>query len=78
MAQISEHIIFLNRKIYSYNQMRKTIFDLGSNTGKNNENPSPQLTHIHNSIIMSSVDTTENVLSNVYRKSDMKNYVHLQ
>ena len=48
--------------------MRKMIVDLGS---KNNENTSPQLTRLHNLLLMSIVDTTENYLSNVYRKYKM-------
>ena len=52
--------------------MRKNIVNLGSNTGKKNDNSSTQLTYIQNSLLMSIFDTPENILSNADRKSDMK------
>ena len=39
--------------------MRKMIVNLGSKTGKNNYNFSPQLTHLYNSLLMNIVDTPE-------------------
>ena len=72
MAQISEHTNSPIQKKYSYDQMIKMIVNLGSKTGENNYNSSPQLTHLHNSILMSIIDTPEKDLSNVDRISDMR------
>ena len=72
MAHISEHINSSNHKIHSYVQMRKMIVNLGSNKGKNNESSYCQLTHLHNSLLISIIDTSENYLSNVDRKYDMR------
>ena len=48
------------------------IVNLGSKTGENNYNSSPQLTHLHNSLLMSIIDTPEKDLSNIDRISDMR------
>ena len=48
------------------------IVDLGSKTDNNNNNSSPKLTCLHNSLLIIIVDTPENNLSNVDRKSDIR------
>ena len=70
MAQISEHINYSNQKIHSHDQMIKMIVNLGSKKGQNKD-ASCQITHLQNSLLISIVDTPENYLSNVDRKSDM-------
>ena len=65
MDQISEHINSSNDKMYSYDQMRKNIVNLGSKKGKNNNNSYTKLTCLHNSLPMSIVETPEKDLSNV-------------
>ena len=71
MDQISEYINFSNHRIHSYDKMRNMIVNLGSKKGKNNNNHSPQLTRIHNSLLITIVDTHENYLSNIEGKYDM-------
>ena len=78
MDQIGEHINSSNRKIYSYDQMSKMIFNSGSNKVKIKDNFFPQLTHLQNSLLMSIFNTPERDLSNFDGKTDMRNYVHLQ
>ena len=70
MDQISEHINSSNQKIHSYDQMRKNIVNLGSNTCEENNNSTLQLNHLQNSLLMNIVDTPENDVSNFYRKLD--------
>ena len=57
MAQISELINSSNQRIHSYDQMIKMIANLGITKGENNDNSSPQLINIYNSLLMSIVDT---------------------
>ena len=57
MAQISEQINYPNKKIHSYNQMRKMIIDIGSKKGENNDTYSPQITRLQNSLLMIIADT---------------------
>ena len=64
MTQISEHINSSNHNIHSYDQTRKMIFNIGSEKGKNNDNPSPQLTHQQTMLITFIVNNPENYLSN--------------
>ena len=52
--------------------MIKDFLKLVNNKGENNDNSSPQLTHLQNSLLMNIVDTPEKYLSNVDRKSDMR------
>ena len=68
MAQITEHINSSKRKINSYDQMSKKIFNLGSKKYKNKNKFTCQLRRLHNSLLMSIVDTPEKDLSNIYRK----------
>ena len=49
--------------------MSKIIIFLVSKNGDNDDNSSPQLSHQHNSLIMSIVDTPEKDSSNVEGKS---------
>ena len=58
--------------MHSFNQMRKIVVNLGSDKGEKNDNFSTQLTHIHNSLLMSISNSPKNYLSNVDRKSDMR------
>ena len=71
MDKITDHKNSSNHNIYSYDQTRTTIFNLSSNKGKNNNNSCPQLTHLHNLLLMSIVRTPEKYLSNVDGKYDM-------
>ena len=48
------------------------IFNLGSKKCENNDTSIPQLTHLLNSLLISTVDTPEKYLSNFDRKSDMR------
>ena len=48
------------------------IFNLGSKKVENNENYSPQLTSLHNSILVRIFDTPYNIFSNVEGKSDIR------
>ena len=57
--QISEHINSSNNKVQYYYKMSKMIVHFGSKKGKNYDNSSPQITHLHNSLLMSIVDTPE-------------------
>ena len=68
MDQISEHIYSSNKKIHSYDQMRKNIDNLGSKKCENNNNSTYQLRQLKNSLLISIVDTTENYLPNVDSK----------
>ena len=68
MAQISDGNNSTNHKIHSYDQTRKMIINLGSWKVKNNKNSSPQLTRLHNSLLMRIFDTPEKDLSNVEGK----------
>ena len=72
MDQISEHINSSNQKIHSYDQMRKNIVNLGSNTCEDNNKSTRQLNHLQNSLLMNIVDTPENDVSNFYRKLDKR------
>ena len=71
MAQISEHINTSNHKIHYYGLMRRIIVNWGSKKGENKVKSYPQLTCLHNSLLMSIFDTPEKGLSNVDGKSDM-------
>ena len=51
--------------------MIKIVVNLGSKKGKNREKSSPQLTGLHNSLLMIVVNTLEKYLSNFDGKSDM-------
>ena len=64
MAQISEHINSTNHKIHYYDQTIKNIVNLGNKKGKKKDNASPQLSCLHNSLLMSIVETPEKYLSN--------------
>ena len=72
MAQISEHVNSSNHKIHSYDQMSKLIVNLVSKKCENNNNSTCQLNHLHNSLLMSIVDTPEKDISNVDRKLDKR------
>ena len=71
MVQISEHISssILNK---SCDQMRRMVVNLGSNKCENNKNSSPQVTHIHNSLLIIIFNDTENYLSNIDERYDMR------
>ena len=71
MDQISEHINSSNHKIHSYDQIRKSIVNLGSNKCENNNNSTFQISCLQNLLLMSIFDTPEKYLSNVDCKSDM-------
>ena len=58
MSYITEHINSSNHNIHSYDQMSKFIVNLSSKKGKNNQNSSHQLTHLHNSLLLLTYDTT--------------------
>ena len=68
MARISEHINSSNHKIYSYDQIRKMIVNLGSKKCQNNKNSTCQLNRLRNSLLMSIVDTPEKDVSKFDRK----------
>ena len=72
MAHISEHTNYSNHKILFNNKINKMVVDLGSKKGESNYNCSSQLTRLHNSLLVSFVNTIETYLSNVDRKSGMK------
>ena len=57
MAQISEHGNDINHKVHYHDKMSKRILNLGSKKGDNNNNLSPQLSHIYNSLLVIIVDT---------------------
>ena len=57
MDQISEHIKSSNHKIHSHDQMSKMVVNLGRNKFEYNNNSTCQLNHLHNSLLMSIVDT---------------------
>ena len=61
MSQIIEHMNSSNRKMHSYYQTSKIIVNSGSKKGENNDNPSLQLNHPKNSLLMSIVHTPENI-----------------
>ena len=48
---------FSNHKINSQDQTNKMVVKLGSKKGDKSYDPSPKLTHPHNKLIMSIVDT---------------------
>ena len=48
------------------------VVNLGSNKCENNKNSSPQVTHIHNSLLIIIFDDTENYLSNIDERYDMR------
>ena len=52
--------------------MRKIIVNLVSKRGKNNDNYTYQLRRLHNSLLISIVDTHEKDLPNVDNKSNMR------
>ena len=68
MAWISEHINLSNQKIHSYDQMRKIIVNLIIKKYEDNNNSTCQLNHLHNSLLVSIVDTPEKDVSKFYRK----------
>ena len=70
MSQISEHINSSNHQIYSHDQMRKFIVNLGNRKFKNNNNSTCQLSRLHNSLFISILDTPEKYISNIDRKID--------
>ena len=70
MDQFSEHVNSSNHKIYSRDQMRKNIVNLGSKKYK--KNSAFQLNHLQNHLLLSIFDTPENDLTRVDRKSDMR------
>ena len=72
IAQIIEHIISSNKIIHSYDQMRKMFVSFISKKGENNDNSSPQLTLIHNSIPIIIVNNPGKDLSIVDGKSDTR------
>ena len=72
MSKINEHVNFSNQKIHSYDQMRKFIVKWGSKKFESKNNSTCQLNNIHNSLLMSAVDTPEKYLSNFDRKQDMR------
>ena len=59
MDPISEEIHSTNHKIRSYDQMSIIITNWISNKGGSNYKYSPQLSRLHNSLLMGIVDTTE-------------------
>ena len=59
MDRISEHINSSIQKIYSYDQMRKMIFNLGNKKCKNNNNSTCQLISLQNSLLMCIFVTTK-------------------
>ena len=65
MAHNSEHINYSNQKMHSYDKMIKMIVNLGSNKCKNNNNPTCQLSHINNFLLLSIVGTPEKDSPNV-------------
>ena len=71
MGHIIKHINSSNKKTHSYAQMRKILFNLGSNKQK-------KMTPTHDNspytewVIMSIVDTPEKDLSNIDQKSDTR------
>ena len=69
MAWISQHINSKNREIRSYGQMRKFILSLVSKIYYKKDNFYPKLTHLHNSLLMSIVETTKKDLSHSEGKS---------
>ena len=50
MTQISQHVNSTNHKIHSYDKMSKMIVNLGSNKDDKNDDHSPQLSHLQNSL----------------------------
>ena len=70
MSHISEHINSSNHKIHSYDQMIKIIVNLGTNKFEDKNNSTCQLNHLHNSLLMSIVDTPEKDVSTFDRKLD--------
>ena len=56
----------------SHDLIRKMIFNLGSKKCENNDTSSCQLTSLHDFLLITIVDTSENDLSNVDRKYDMR------
>ena len=72
MAQISEHINYLNHKIHSHDKMGEIIVNLINNKFENNNNSTGHLNHIHKLLLMNIVDTPENKVSNFDRKVDNK------
>ena len=71
MSQINEYINSSNLKKY-YNKVSKMIVKLVINKGKNKDNTYPQLIRLHNSLLMSIFDTSENYLSNVEGRYDIR------
>ena len=69
---MSKHINYSNQKNHYYYQIIKLIVNFCSNKGENKYNSSPQLTRLHNSLLMIIFDNPEKYLSNVEKKSDMK------
>ena len=63
MDQISKHINYTNKKTHSYDKMRKMIVNLVSKKGDNNDNSYPQLSRLHNSLLMIIVEYNEIDLS---------------
>ena len=72
MAQISEDINSSNRKIHSYDQTRNIIVNLISKKFADRNNPTCQLNHLQNSLLMSIVDTPGKDISKVDRKLDKR------
>ena len=65
------HLLIKSTNSFSWSN-EKMIVNLGIKKGKNNNNPSPQLTCLQNSLLMSTVNTPEKYLSNVEGKCDMR------
>ena len=74
---MSEHINSSNIKIHSHDQTSKIIVNLCSNKCEDNNNSTCQLNHLHNLLMMSTFNTPEKYVSNVYRKLDKIKYMHL-
>ena len=61
ITQINQIIPMINKKM---------VVNFSSNKGKNNDNSSNQINRLHNSLIISIVNTPEKYLSNFDGKSD--------
>ena len=69
MYQISQHNNYTNKIIHSYTQMIKMIMNLSIKKGDKNDDSSPKLTHIQNTLLIVIFDTPENYLSRVEGKA---------
>ena len=62
MYHISQTINTTNQKIHSHDQMIKMIVNLGSKKDDKNDDSSPKIINLHNTLLMCIVDATENDL----------------